>query len=68
MYISSKTENKANMSRTHSLTYWHRCNHRCKRRLAGEIDALPLNFADITVYANIGIVCDGPKKREVYTV
>ena len=28
-----------------------------------EIDALPLNFTDITVYADIGIACDGPKVR-----
>ena len=60
---SVKRETKVNMSRTHSLNYWHRCNHRCKRRLADQIDALPLNFTYITVYANIGIVCDGPKIR-----
>ena len=51
------------MTRTHSLNYWHQCNHRCKRRLADEIDAFPLNVTHITVYANIGIVCDGPKIR-----
>ena len=28
-----------------------------------EIDARPLNFTHITVYANIGIACDGPKIR-----
>ena len=26
-----------------------------------EIDALPLNFNHTTVYAHIGIACDGPK-------
>ena len=28
-----------------------------------EIEALPLNFTHITVYAHIGIACDGPKIR-----
>ena len=60
---SVKTETKPNLSRTHSLNYFHRCNHRCKRRLADQIDALPLNVTHITGYANIGIVYDGPKLR-----
>ena len=29
---SVKTETKANLNRIHFLNYWHRCNHRCKRR------------------------------------
>ena len=58
-----KSETKANLSRKHWLNYWHRCNHRCKRRLVYEIDALPLNFNHTTVYAHIGIACDGPKIR-----
>ena len=37
---SVKTKTKANLSRKHWLNYWHRCNHRCKRRLMHEIDAL----------------------------
>ena len=60
---SVKTETKANLSRKHQLNYWHRCNHRCKRRYVYEIDALPLNFTHTTVYAHIGIACDGPKIR-----
>ena len=28
-----------------------------------EIEARPLNFTPITVYAHIGIACDGPKIR-----
>ena len=58
-----KSETKANLSRKHRLNYWHRCNHRCKRRLVYEIDALPLNFNHTTVYAHIGIACDWPKLR-----
>ena len=58
-----KTETKATVGRKHWLNYWHRCNHRCKRRLADEIDALPLNFNHTTVYANICIACDGSKIR-----
>ena len=60
---SVKTETKANLSRKHQLNYWHRCNHRCNRRYVYEIDALPLNFTHTTVYAHIGIACDGPKIR-----
>ena len=60
---SVKTETKANLNRTHYLNYWHRCNHRCKRRLADEIDPFPLNFNQTTVYAHFGIACDGPKIR-----
>ena len=63
MYISLKTETKTNLSRAHSLNYWHRCNHRSIRRLADQIDALPLILNHTTVYANIGIACDGPKIR-----
>ena len=58
-----KSETKANLSRTHWLHYWHRCNYRCKRRLLYEIDALQLNFNHSTVYTHIGIACDGPKIR-----
>ena len=58
-----KTETKANLSRKHQLKYWHRCNHRCKRRYVCEIDPLPINFTHTTVYAHIGIACDGPKVR-----
>ena len=58
-----KTTTKANFSRKHWLNYWNRCNDRCKRRLANEIDAVLLNFNHTTVYAHIGIACDGPKIR-----
>ena len=58
-----KSETKAILSRKNWLNYWHRCNHRCKRRLADEIDALPLNFTHTSVFAHIGIACDGPKLR-----
>ena len=51
------------MSRTRWLNNWHLCNHRCKRRLADEIDSLQLNFNHTTAYAQIGIACDGPKIR-----
>ena len=57
---SVKTKTKATLSREHSLNYWHRCNHRCKRRLMHGIDALALNFNHTTVYAHIVIACDGP--------
>ena len=60
---SVKAKTKANLSRKHWLTYWHRCNHRCKRRLIHWIDALALNFNHTTVYAHIVIACDGPKIR-----
>ena len=60
---SVKTKTKANLSRKHWLNYWHRCNHRCKRRLMHEIDALALNFNHTTVYAHVVIGCDGPKIR-----
>ena len=60
---SVKTETKANLSRKHQLNYWHRCNHRCKRRYVYEIEALSLNFTHTTVYAHIGIASDGPKIR-----
>ena len=55
------TETNANFNRKHYLHYLHRCNNRCKRRLADEIDALILNFTHTTVYAHIGIAFDGPK-------
>ena len=58
---SVKTKTKANLSRKHWLNYWLRCNHRCKRRLMHEIDALALNFNHTTVYAHVVIGCDGPK-------
>ena len=60
---SVKTETKANLNRIHLLHYWHRCIHRCKRRLPDEIDLIPINFNHTTVYAHIGIACDGPKIR-----
>ena len=60
---SVKQKTKANLNKKHWLNYWNRCNHRCKRRLVYEIDALPLNFNHTTVYAHIGIACDGPKLR-----
>ena len=60
---SANTETKANLSRKHWLNHWHQCNHGCKRRLMYESDAVPLNFSHTTVYANIGIACDGPKIR-----
>ena len=58
---SVKTETKANLSRKHWLNYWHQCNHRCKRRLVYEIVVLPIKVSHNTVYAHIGIACDGPK-------
>ena len=48
---SVKTQTKANLIRTHWLNYWHRCNYKCKRCLVHAIDALPLNFNHIAVYA-----------------
>ena len=60
---SVKTKTKANLSRKHWRNYWNRCNDRCKRRLADEIDAGLLNVTHTTVYAHIGIACDGPKIR-----
>ena len=60
---SVKTQTKANLSRKHWLNYWHRCNYRCKRCLLHAIDALPLNFNHIAVYAHIVIRCNGPKIR-----
>ena len=59
---SVKTKTKANMSRKHWLNYWHRCNYRCKRCLVHAIDALPLNFNHIAVYAYNVITCNGHKK------
>ena len=47
----------------HWLKHRHRFNHRCKRRVADEIDASPLNLTKQTVYAHIGIACDGPEIR-----
>ena len=47
----------------HWLQQRHRCNHRCKRRLVYEINALPLNFNHTTVYAHIAIDCNGPEIR-----
>ena len=60
---SVKTQTKANLSRKHWLNYWHRCNYICKICLVHAIDALPLNFNHIAVYAYIVITCDGPKIR-----
>ena len=58
-----ETQTKANLSRKHWLNYWHRCNYRCKRCLVHAIDALPLNFNHIAVYAYNAITCNGPKIR-----
>ena len=60
---SVNTKTKANLSRKDWLNYWHRCKHRCKRRLIHGIDSLALNFNHTTVYAHIVIACDGPKIR-----
>ena len=60
---SVKPKTKANLSRKHWLNYWHWCNHRCKRRLMHEIDALALNLNHTTVCAHVVIGCDGPKIR-----
>ena len=60
---SVKTKTKVNLSRTHWLTYWHRCNNRCKGRLMHEIDALALNINHTTVYAHTVISSHGPKIR-----
>ena len=60
---SVTTETKPNLSRTHWLNYCYQCKHGCNRCLADEIEALPLNFNHTTVYAHIGIACDGPKIR-----
>ena len=60
---SVKTQTKANLSRKHWLNYWHLCNYRCKRCLVHAIDALPLTFNHIAVYAYIVITCDWPKIR-----
>ena len=60
---SVKKKTKANLIRKLWLNYWNWCNHRCKRRLADEIDPFPLNFPHTTVYAHIGIACDGSKLR-----
>ena len=57
---SVKTKTKPNFSRKHWLNYWHRCNHRCKRRLMHEIDARRLNVNHTKVYAHIVISCDWP--------
>ena len=58
---SVKTQTKANLSRKHLLSYWHRCNNRCKRCLLHAIDALALNFNHIAIYAYNVITCNGPK-------
>ena len=60
---SVKSATKANLNRKHWLNYWHRCSDRCKRRVADKIDPFPFNFTHTTVYAHIGIACDGPKIR-----
>ena len=60
---SVKPETYANLSMNHRLKQTHRCDHGCKRRLADEIDALLVNVTQTTVYAHIGIACDGPKIR-----
>ena len=55
-----KTKTKANLSRKHWLNYWHRCNHRCKRRVMHKNYAGRLNFNHTTVFAHIVISCDWP--------
>ena len=60
---SIKTKTNASFSWKHWLNYWHPCKHRCKRRLMHGIDAIPLNFIQTTVYAQIVIACDGHKIR-----
>ena len=60
---SVKTQPKANLSRKQLLNYWHRWNHRCKRRIMHEIDALALNFNHTTVYALFVFGCDEPEIR-----
>ena len=60
---SVNTKTKVNLSTIHWLSYWHRCNNRCKRHLMHEIDALALNINHTTVYAHAMIACDGPKIR-----
>ena len=58
---SVKRKTKANLSRKHSLNYWHRCINRYNSRLMHEIDALALNINHTTVYAHTIVACDGPK-------
>ena len=60
---SDKSKTKANLSNKHWLNYWQQCKHRCKRSLMHEMDALPLNVNQRTVYAHIVIACDGPNIR-----
>ena len=60
---SVKTKTKANLSRRHWLTYWHRCNNRCKSRLMHEIDALALNVNHTRLFEHIIITSHGPKIR-----
>ena len=60
---SVKRKTKANLSRKHSLNYWHRCINRYNSRLMHEINALALNFNHTTVYAHIVITSHGPKIR-----
>ena len=57
---SVETKTKVNLRRMHFLTYWHQCNHRFKRRLMHEIEALPLNVNHTAVYANNVIASNGP--------
>ena len=60
---SVKTKTKANLRWKHWLTYWHRCNHTCKRRLMHDIDVQPFNLNHTAVYTHIVIGCDGPEIR-----
>ena len=60
---SVKSQTKANLSRKHWLNYCHRRNYKCKRCLVLAIDALPLNFNHIAVYAYTVITCNGRKQR-----
>ena len=60
---SVQTKTKANLSRKHWLNYYHRCKHRCKRRLMHGIDGFLLNFNHTAVYAHIVIACNEHKIR-----
>ena len=57
------TNTKGNLSRKHWLSYWLRCNNRCKSRLMHESDERALNFKHTTVNGHTVIACDGPKIR-----
>ena len=60
---SVKTKNNANMSRKHWLNYLHQRDHRCKRRLMHEYDALARNVYHTTLYAQLIVTCNGHNIR-----